>query len=417
MKYRIHLTILAVLLINSFWSNAQDNQKPFMRFDVFQELNYSVEYDMASYLNNSMLGHYYSGKQIDQELKDENLARLNANNNIFGSTMDMSFQYRNLPSKLFNQKHLGYSFAIEWHSISELNFTKDAFSLMFYGNKMFAGENANLDNVISRNINYYQIKAGLFKQNRDKHIEYGFQLGLNLGNQFSQYGSNEASFYTDSLGRYVTLEGEFLYNQSAYIGSNYGNIQGVGSGLDLYYQWYKPKQWKLRLDLRNAGFIWWNNQTNNYNEDEVLSFHGIEIDNVFQMPDPIISTTINDSLSDYINQNSTEASMFMLTPMEISISYLHFINESVSASAKVRHKFFSLYLPCYELGIQYYFKDKYRIGGSLNYGGYTKLNVGIDFQMTIKTKFVIELQSRYLSGLAPHSFSGMGAFLILNYKL
>lgn len=416
--YRKILFALIISLVSTNLIFAQDSDETLhLRYDVFQEIGFSTEFNMGSFLNNDLIFNYYNGGFIDDTQKNENIDRLNTSSNLFGTSLITKLKYRKLPETMFYKHNMGFSFGIQQNYYQELSFTQDAFNLVFNGNKMFIGKSADLSNMEFGNLNYYQLKAGLFWQNRDKYLEYGFQFSLNLGNQFQNFNSSQAQLFTDSLGKNIQLNGNFYYRKTSYLGKNYNKIQGIGAGVDLYFQKFKKQDYLLRIELNNLGFIGWNNESLNYNKSENIDFAGVEVANIFQMPSPLISTTAKDTLNDYILANSLKGRYSSYTPADINIFMQYFLNEKFSSSAIFNYRIFSVYKPFYQLGIRYHFSDNIFIGSNLNYGGYTKFNVGLDFQIEIKHNFVLKLQSRSLSGFLVKQFSGIGAFLEITYKL
>jgi hypothetical protein len=106
----------------------------------------------------------------------------------------------------------------------------------------------------------------------------------------------------------------------------------------------------------------------------------------------------------------------MFTPSDISIYYMKYVNKKVSLFGQLKYRILSFQDIYFSLGSDYHFNKNICLGGNINYGSYSKFNVGLNFQVKIKTNFAIELQSRYLTGVIYNSFSGIGAFLQLNYK-
>ncbi len=381
-----------------------------------QELNLSFNYDLASFLNNAFITKYFASAFIDDELKSENKERLNTKNNPFGLRSDFCLQYRNKPGLLFGSSSLGYSFAIEWHSINEILFTDDFYSLVFFGTKQFAAKNANLHNVSNNNLNFYQIKGGLFKEDELRGVEYGFQTAVILGNQYSSFKTEDAEIYVDSLGKYINLNGRFQYNSTEFTDNSFTRIQGLGMSVDLFFQKEVKYDFKFRLDIKNLGFIHWNSNTQIYNEDETINFEGIAVDDIFKNTVNTSKTTIKDSLENYINSKSTYDNLYILSPVDISVYYSKYFFKNINTYASFNYRINSLSDFYLLLGTDYCFSKNLSLGGVMNYGGYTKFNIGFNFQVKIKTNFAIKLQSRYITGLIGHSFSGIGGFLQLNYK-
>lgn len=382
-----------------------------------QEIKLSYNYDFASYLNNAFLVTYFTSGFIDDGLKNENLTRLNGENNPLGLSSDFVLQYRNQPAVLFGNSYLGFSAAVEWHSINEMLFTDDFFSLLFLGTKQFAGKDAaSLHNVSNNNLNYYQVKGGMYKKNELRNIEFGFQIALNFGNQYSSFNSKNSSLYVDSLGKYIDLKGNFSYYSTEITGNNFTEIQGYGGSIDLFYQKEVQNAYKFRVDIRNLGFIYWNKNTQIYNEDESIHFEGIEVDNILDNSNDFFGNSMKDSLSNYINRNSINDNLNVFIPTDISVFYRQYFSKYFSAYGVVKYRMNSFSDLYFLAGADYQLSKKITLGGNINYGSYSKFNVGLNFQVKIKTNFAIELQSRYLTGVIYNSFSGIGAFLQLNYK-
>ncbi|MCK5846158.1 MAG: hypothetical protein KAG84_01880 [Bacteroidales bacterium] len=393
-----------------------DSEKHMHQKHKENHLKFRFDYDLGSVLNNAFLRKFLYGGTIDQKLIDENYDRLQHGPNHIGNTMDFAIQYRRFTGEFLGMHNVGFSTAIEWHLHHDFDFTDDGYSLIMNGNKSFAGKTADLSNTKYNFLQYSQIKLGLFKENEEKHSEYGFQLALNIGNQFEEFAAPHAQLYTDSLGEFVELEGEFEYLESGYIGKNSGLIQGIGAGLDLFYEIEKEHKYKFVFEVANIGFIYWNDNSLEYEAEEHYVFEGIVIDNLFDMPEQLYSTTVNDSLHDYIIANGHRGSHATLTPIELDIWYEHYLTEKISAKARFRHKIFGLYSPYYQLGGTYHISDKYHIGVDANYGGYSKLNFGVSLCMEINDNFVVDIRTRYLMGFLGHKFSGIGGFAQINYK-
>jgi len=374
------------------------------------------DYDMGSVLNNSFLRKSIYGGSIDKELIDENFARLAHGPNHIGNTVDFAVQYRRFTGQLFGMKDIGFSVAFEWHLHNDFDFTDDLYLLVMNGNKDFAGKTADLSDTKFNYLKYSQIKLGLFKEHPENHSEFGFQLALNLGNQFEEFEAHHAHLNTDVDGKSIELSGDFDYLESGYIGRNDGMVQGYGAGLDLFYEIEKYQHYQFKIDVANIGFIVWNKKSLEYKKEEHLVFEGIEIDNIFDMHDDAMNTNVVDSLHDYIIANGERGAHMTYTPLELDVLYQYYFTNNVSATARFRHKIFGLYSPYYQLGATYHIKEKYHIGADINYGGYTKLNFGMSLCIEISDNFVLNLRSRYISGFYGSKFSGIGGFAQIDYK-
>jgi len=57
------------------------------------------------------------------------------------------------------------------------------------------------------------------------------------------------------------------------------------------------------------------------------------------------------------------------------------------------------------------------LGPILSYGGYTAFNAGLKMEFNFAKNYQLKLESRYITGFAQHSFSGIGGFINFTYKI
>lgn len=376
------------------------------------EIGYEHEALTASTLNNAML---YASGFIDEDLKNENKARLKSLNRG-GSTSDSKIFFKYKPKKLFGFYNLAYYFAIEWHYLDEYHFTDDVYNLVLYGNKEYAGKKANLAYSGRNTINYFQLKGGLQKSlNLNKHT-FGANLALNLGEQrnYFQFGENTC-LSTNNQGTEILLKNNLNYFESDTSATDWYQISGVGAGLDLFYEYKKHSKFSIRASIENFGFIHWNENSIQLNENKEHLFKGVEVDNIFDMPNPLVNS--NDTLQDYLYANAEKKSTTMLMPFDLKLSYKQFMMQNkVELSALIYYRALSYMMPLYQVDAVYRFTPFFKVGPILSYGGYTTFNAGLKMQLDYK-HFKLKLESRYLTGFAQHSFSGMGGFITFTYKI
>lgn len=415
MKCRLLLIIGIWIFMQSAF--AQDQMTFIEDKKTSNTLFMSFDYDNASTLNNKFLQKIAFGGIISQDIIDDNYNRLYTNReNLFGSTIDFNFGYKKEFTEIAGFKNIGFSTSLEWHQITDFSFSADAFSLIMDGNKQFAGKNADLSNTGFFNMQYSQIKAGVFKFNENNNTEFGFRIGLNLGNKFNDISTSNAQLFTDANGEEITLKGDLAYRQTDYLGDNFAKIQGLGVSLDLYYVRKEDKKYNYGAEVNNIGFMHWNKNSTTYKNTEDISFTGIDIDNIFDIPDDLFPSNIEDTLNNYIAENANNESFNILIPMTLNLWYEHFINKKFSAEAKFFHRMFTSYKPNYQLGANYYLNNDYKIGVNINYGGYGKLNIGISLGAEIRENLEFNIQTRYFSGIMAKQFSGLGGFAQIKYK-
>ena len=348
MRFRLLIIIGILFLIQSVFAQEQLN---FIEDnETTNSLFMSFDYDNASTLNNEFIKKIVFGGVISQDLIDNNYDRLSTNGkNVLGNTIDFNFGYKKSFEEILGFRNIGYSTTFEWHQITDFSFSADGYSLIMDGNKQFAGENADLSNTGYFNMQYSQVKAGLFKYNTHKHTEYGFRIGVNIGNKFNNIKTSDAQLFTEVDGKEITLKGDLDYRQTKYLGNDLAKVQGLGLSLDFYYKREEDKKYNYGAEVNNIGFIRWNNKSTTYKSTEDISFTGIEIDNIFDIPDDLIPSNIEDTLNNYIEEDANIESFNMLIPMTINLWYEHFINKKFSAEARFYHRMFTSYKQIFSL--------------------------------------------------------------------
>jgi hypothetical protein len=407
-KYLL-IPLLLIVLQNAVF--AQDS----LAIDTLRinttEIGFELNLVAESTLNNAM--HNASGF-IDNNLKDENLDRLGSMNRG-GSFGDMRLFYRANRAELWGSKRLGYYFALEWHSIDAYQFTDDLYKLVLYGNKDFVGQDADLSNVGRYRLDYMQIKAGLHRKSENANHDFGVNVGLNLGKKFIGYQFNNPSYInTAADGTSITLVSNLNYFESDTADINWYQMSGMGAALDLFYK-YSQERYDLSVSIENIGFIRWNSNALGFSENVEHTYIGNEVDNIFDMSES--SSISNDTLEKYIYANTAEGAEYMPTPMDMKLRYNYYFNKArIKLSALAFVRLFSYMRPLYELSASYLLSNRFQLGPIVSYGGYTKFNAGLKLQFNVQ-RFQIKLESRYLTGFAQHSFSGMGGFINFTYKL
>jgi len=412
MKYNLRY-IISMLFVLLFTNQGMAQNDSIIKDSISHfEIGFEIDAMVGSSLNNALL---YSSGYIDENLKDENLKRL-SDVNIGGNYSDFKMFYRKNDIALFGQKNLDLYSALEWHYLDEYRFTKDVYSLLFYGNKQFAGAKADLSYTGRQQLKYYQIKVGLIKSTANQRHQFGLNLALNFGNsRYAFQYNNPSSLSTNSLGTELVLTNNVDYYESDTSLSKWYQVSGIGTSIDLFYKFEKEGCFSFQASVENLGFIHWNKNALHFSENKNHVFQGLEVDNVFDMPNPLIQS--NDTLSDYIYSNSKQEGQLMMLPFDIKLrEHLFFMNQKLQVSAFFHYRVLSYMMPLIQVDATYRLTKNFKMGPVISYGAYSAFNAGIKLQFDFY-HYQIKLESRYLTGFAQHSFSGMGGFINFTYKL
>lgn len=339
---------------------------------------------------------------IDKDLKDEASGKLK-DENIFGGEFITDINTYFKPGSFTKNGFWGVGFGTNIEG--NLNFTKDLFNLIFYGNKPYAGQTLDLNNTSFEAIGYSHIDFTLgksYKKNQATH-NYWIDLGVVLGHNFTSFNLPLASVYTEPNGSYVDVtikDGEMAFSDT----SSTSLINGFGGKLNLNYH-YQSEKTTLLVQAKNIGGISWNSVTS-YDIDTTLRFEGIEVDDIFEFSDSVLNevTTI-DSLV-----NTKKGRAFRMLPIDFNVYYKKDLGK-LAIDAIARYRIFTNYNPYVRVGA-YYKLPIFTPGVTVAYGGYGSLQVGLNTELNLAKKLKIVLGTNNILGaIVPNSSTALDAYL------
>ena len=384
-------------------------------YDQFYGLKFNYDAGSNS-LNNKMLFKFGLGGFIDNNLKQTNKDRIKTKN-IFGQSSDFSFYYRQENRQIWGIKELGFQVALEWHNLLEAEFGPELYQLIFYGNKDNAGSSVDLSTIHFQSLNYYQIKGGLNKI--FGHSKMGFNLSLNLGNNYSDASFNNTRFYTSFTGDSLALKSDISYKYQSLSSLSPVTIRGYGAGLDIFYAYDNPRLFKLEAKIENLGFIFWQDKSMEFQRNKPIIWEGFEVENLLQMPDPLMKKSPADSLKEYISTHSQSTKYRSYTPVNVEVKFKKMlVEDKIEAVVVVKYKHFSNYRPMVLLQSNFLLNEKISLSPNLSYGGYTGFNIGFELEYKLNNISELHLGTRYLGGyVLQNNFSGFGGFITFTYQI
>ena len=415
MKIKTAFTVVFSIL--TMFSTAQQTVVGKLSGNRVPELK--ITYDEGSNsLNSGLISMFYTGGTIDNNLKDYNLQRLKKNN-IYGRNIDISLIYKKENGRIFGFDHTGWQAGVEWHNLMSVKFGEDLYKLIFYGNKIFAGTTADLSPTAFRYLNYYQLKAGLNRISVNGHSKYGFNIAFNLGNNQGAADFTNSGFYTSPAGDSLTLSGNMSYKYQSLNTVSFGKINGYGTAIDFFYTYDNPSVFKIEAQINNLGIIWWNDESFEFTQSEPIVWEGLEVDNLLQMPDPLMEKSGTDSLKEYIGNNSQQKSFTTYTPAGIKLKMSKMLLPGkIRGVMAADYRLFVFYRPRIVLQADFLINDKISLSPNLSYGGWHGFNAGFEFEYKFNEYSRLQIGTKYLSGMILQNyFSGFGGFLNFTFQI
>lgn len=395
MKRGLVIIIFSFLTISSF---AQQYTNFFN--DSVPRLNISIQgmFDYGSNVaTNQFLNKFILGGNISRENKDDFYNNLSSNNTI-GGDFNLKVQAE-IPIDTFLRKtNFSFLIGVEHNEHFDGKFSKDLTKLIFDGNKQFEGKFANIGGTNFNYISYQQLNFGFlnYKQSNGRAAKEGAIFSIIKAQEHQAIVVPEGSLFTEKLGNELVLDLNYIYNSSDTAQKGLSAFNGFGIATDLFTEFNLKNGGKISLQVDDLGFIQWSKKSIQIEADTIFTYNGVEIDNIFDLNDSLISSFSRDSLLDYISTKKGKGGYAIALPTAISINYHHTFSEKVAAVFGLRHRILANYFPLLYANIQYQINPKLIVQGNVIYGGYGKLNAGLTIAKQIKNNFQIIVGTNHL---------------------
>lgn len=417
--------LLIILLLTSvpLYSQLLLLSQPDSLRDLFskKKVILSVEgqaYQQSNAVTNSFVNKFINGGFIDNELKSKQ--RILEHENLFNASLGGGISIMIAPDSLFGTDRYGWIIGIHHFSDLSTRFTKDAFNTVFYGNKMYAGQQASFANTGIRYQQFQQLRIGFF----DKKTLSNATVGFIHGNSFADLTLADSELYTESTGDYIELaaNGRFHLSDTAntkgLVSNGIGATIGFELNLPVHFANRPDRPSYVRLGARNVGFVRWSNNTVNYRLDTTYTYQGFLIDDLANVEDWDVEQVVDSLVPD-----ANRETYYMTTPGWFFLSWYSPLGEKLSYELAVRSRVYSFHLPEVRADLFYRPDTKIMVGVNATYGGYggyqsdAAFRAGISLSARIGTSFMLNLESRNVTGWFSADRFGRDVFVKLSLFL
>lgn len=380
------------------------------------QVNAVFHYDVdALSMTNKFINTYRNGKYIDLETKDKVRDKLK-DKNVIGGELGVSLFYRSAADSL---KKRGWYAGVTHTSIFESRFTKDLFQLYFYGNKPFAGKTADIGNMSLNQLTYQQLQLGLFQivdKAACRHV-FGFGLGFVNGQDFKKIKTYSSSLYTAADATYLEMDLALEAQHADSADHKFGAFNGSGAAGSLYYQVEKKDNYLITLQIKDIGFIAWNDYSANLVVDTNYYFDGIEVTNLLDSVYLEVKS-VDDYKNSFLKENENKKAATIL-PASVHLSFNKWLSKQrLLVGLTIQYRFKTIQLPLATIQATYTGNKNVFAGVQLQYGGYGGLHAGVKAGIKIGQRFLVEAGTQYLDGLlAGKSRGGQGLYVRLGAML
>ena len=211
-----------------FFSNIENSCAGNIRFD-------SKLFWGSNVADNNLLGTIYNSGKITNDQKERTLARFDGKGRV-GGGLKYSVSYFNKIGKDSSQQAKGLGFYLAYQEVQQLDvsFSKELFSLVFYGNSRYKGETVKVGGFYGNITHFQSLKFGISKS--AKKTTFGMGVSFIRGINNTSIGVDRADLYTakDPKKLKLNLDMEVLRSDT---NSTFKPFAGQGVATDIYFNW------------------------------------------------------------------------------------------------------------------------------------------------------------------------------------
>ncbi|MFH1005293.1 MAG: DUF5723 family protein [Bacteroidota bacterium] len=366
-------------------------------------------------ITNNFITALYNGNFIDDDLKNQVKLR---RTNCLGGALNIGLLYSF--HLLEKNKNTIWYFSFSDRSHLDMKFSDNFFDILFYGNKLFAGDTAHLGNFRFNMLRYQQFCFGMKKEGDYFHGNYGFAFSFLNGEQNIFIKSDKANLFTDANGLFIDFDVAMDIRQSNTLHQKFFAQNGMGLSTNFFYEMpyiSLQKLGKIKFELNDFGFIRWNNKSLHYSIDSSYHYDAVEVNDIFNLSNNTFPKPNIDSIIDRNTKFRKEAYTSFL-PSVLCVSTQTKYSRQFSFEKGVAWWFNASAKPYYYMKLHFCTKRKnikfiYVIG----YGGYGRLHSGLEAKFDFAKYYSLHISNNYLfSSMILSEAAGQGMYLKLTRK-
>lgn len=408
---RLFVQILLSCLtgFTAFSGGIQDSAKCLLSIEGGYNIN-------SNTLTNELYNTVYTGGYIDNQIKERAYRNLKSSNRS-GGDLNYGFSFYFKPDSLFKKKNnLGFSVSIKdrihFHSV----FSDDLLKLVLSGNSEFIGRSAFFNNTQLGYLHYQQIKFNFFRNKENLWINGA--ISYLKGQDFINLNINRGELFTkDDISQiYLNTAYNFQMPDTTKGAKKTGKFNGHGTSIDFCFtEKLNHSHSRINLEINDLGFIRWNKNSLSADVDTSFTFGGVRLNNILQLNDSNVTGLSQDSIKHSFLPYEKK-SMTTILPAWIHLGIVYDIGKKSMLSLGIKYRINAGFKPLYYVSYDYSFNRFIKTGINLSYGGYGRMNTGIQVRTVIfkKAEMILHVNN-FMGFIFPKKTFGQGLFLSLKY--
>lgn len=379
--------VILLLFTVSLKLQAQQPQPP----QLMDSANFSASwaiYAASNTVSNEFLMSALQGKYLDRQLKDRTLKGLKKDGNLGGFVNKISVGI----TQPLRDSTWHYSVSFSTNQLQEIEFSKTAFQLAFYGNKGSIGQEMPF-RAYYRSLSTQSLQLGLHWK-RGNH-QAGVAVGAVSGSTLFETDIRDAGIQTAEDLSQISLHGD-ISMQLADSNSHNNIWKGKGFNADLYYA-RETEWWKFYLMLDDFGMIWFEDNHISERTDSSWTYEGANW-NMFESGEHVFSVN-SDSLQKWTGLDRGGRYSFML-PSALHLGFRQQLpGRKFSLGLYASYYFYSQAMPSVSVIPAWQINEQWQLMASIHEGRYGSWTTGMHLRAAFASGFGLKLGSHNLGGI------------------
>lgn len=353
-------------------------------------------------LDNAWLSDMVQGGHINTFQKDRLLKNLEDRNRLGGEARG-GISFWSFADSVFGNSNWGYQANISTHFNASLNFDKDLFRLIYYGNNPFRNDSLDFSNTEMMYQSYQKFGFGIFNK---KHFS-SIRLSVVSGQQIQQLSLDRATWITSFDGTSTSLvyAGEYFEGDTAKTG--FGAGRGLGVCLDVEFNIpMKDGKGFISLAMNDIGYIGWNN-AQRYQFDSTFVWNGLEVNDVLNVDEDNIGLPI---WQDTLGVEGKKVTVWKAMPTTVNFRMLRKLNDKHSYEGGIHLRPNTAALPFVFLGMNHFLGKGLMISERISFGDFGRFTIGGELQWKFTDRSFIRLGTNHAFGLISKNARGASAY-------
>jgi len=371
-------------------------------------------------INNKFVNSLLNNQFIDNDLKRSNNIK---ENNYFGSEDIIGAYFIHLPDSFLNTNTFGYRISFENYNHRDMKFSDDFYNLVFYGNKQYAGNEADLSGFSSSMIKLQKFQFGIFKKSTMLTSKFTYYVGLSLikgqSDHFIRF-YDPTSLYTAETGEYIDFQVLMNYFGTDTVRSKFTDIKGIGGAANVFFAWENTStDLTVSLSMNYMGLLRWFDNSFTIHLDSTYHYEGMEIEDILNLGEATFSSDMDmDSITEEFFNEADTSGFTRILPERMNLQVSKGFNDNILITAGATYLINANHpLPVFYAVSDIYYNKKVAYYLSVAYGGYSNFQFGLGLSAKLFKQYKLRLGSSNMLGMfLPEQYYCQNAYLSLSYN-